>query len=281
MCLEDVMVRLMLVVGVLVAALLSSCASTEEAAGGGESSSATTTSTPSTTLEALTSSSTSLTSSTTTTSRASTTSMPPDPAIAASWIGVNFIAEAEGFQPRDEILKNVLGSMPVDLMVDGEPAKVYPWFSGFTSSTRGDRMDVLVVGDEPMRYPPPDYEGSIDDIDPVDPDPDVTYRLMVWSLALSPSIGGGYRVADAIEIEVPATILATRGFVSVGYQPWLCETDTSLDGSAVFGFFDNRDDLEIETHYPAFLAFSDRDDSLAIVPSDHVQCIVRLHPENY
>ena len=133
MCLEDVMVRLMLVVGVFLAVLLSSCASAEEPAGGGESSSTISTSTPSTTFEAPTSSSTSVASSTTTTSQASTTTMPPDPAVAASWIGVNFLAEAEGFQQRDEILKNVLGSMPVDLMVDGEPAKVYPWFSGFTS----------------------------------------------------------------------------------------------------------------------------------------------------
>lgn len=275
------MVRSGLVGVVLAATLVASCASAEQASDTASSPSSTSTSAPTTTVTAVASTSTSTTSPTTTSSTTTSTTVPPDPGVAASWIGVNFLASAEGFQARDEILKNLVGSMPVELLVNGEPADLYPWFSGFTSSQRGDRMDVLVVGAEPTRYPPPDYEGSIDDIDPVDPDPDVTYRLMVWSLALSPTIASGYRVVDAIEIDVPATILASRGFISVGYQPWACEIDASLEGSAVFGFFDDRDDLKIETHYPAFLAFSDQDDSLSIVPPDMVRCIVRTDPENF
>lgn len=231
---------------------------------------------------------------TTTTSEAPTTTTTAAPVDVSSWTGVEFSTEtsfpnAEGV----EILANV-EHFPVDFLIDGQPAGVFGWFvGGVVNAFDGPNFTVVVVGDEPNPYAPTEWEQYEEGVEPAEPDPSEEHSLTVW--AIEETGPTSYVIVDSMNIELLAPLLHYGALMTVTQEPWLCEVDPNLQTyvesdpagvrreNVLFAFFDstNYEELEIDEHYPAVLAFTNTDGLLATVPPDSVRCILRLDPENY
>lgn len=182
----------------------------------------------------------------------------------------------------------------MDFLIGGEPAGVFGWYvGGVVNAFDGPNFSVVVVADEPNPYSPTEYELFEDGVEPADPDPSVEHVLTVWAIEdLGPT---RYVITDAMDIELPASLLEYGALMSVTQEPWMCDVDPALQpyiepdpagihrADTLYGFFDAKEDeeLEIDKHYPAVLAFAVSDGRLVTVSPDSVRCILRLDPENY
>lgn len=262
-----------------------------ESAGGTESQPTTTpttieTSTSTTTLEPTTS--------TTSEAPTTTTSTTADPVEESPWIGVEVSVETDHPRAKGiEILANV-EHFPVDFLIDGQPAGVFGWYvGGVWNAFDGPSFSVLAVADEPNPYAPTEYEQYEEGVEPVIPDPSTTHILTLWAIdTIAPT---RIVITDAMDIELPAPLLQYGSLMSVSQEPWICEVDATLQSyldpdpagihreGNLFAFFDNTgfDELEIDEHYPAVLAFTTTNGHLDIVPPEAVRCILRFDPDNY
>jgi len=277
----------------VIAAVAAGCAAPySDSPGSGDS--APSTSVPSEVPASVIVSTTTIAPPTTTTSEAPTTTTTAAPEDLSSWIGVEFSTETS--HPNAEgaaILANV-EHIPVDFLIDGQPAGVFGWYvGGVGNAFDGPNFTVVVVGDEPNPYAPTEWEQYEEGVEPAEPDPSVEHNLTVWAIEeIGPT---SYVITDSMNIQLLAPLLHYAALMTVTQEPWLCEVDPNLQAylepdpagirreNVLFAFFDstNFEELEIEEHYPAVLAFTNTDGLLATVPPDSVRCILRLDPENY
>jgi len=232
--------------------------------------------------------------STTTSEVPLTTTTAPDPEIASPWVGVEFSVETtHPYAKGVEILANV-EHFPVDFLIGGEPAGVFGWYvGGVVNAFDGPDFSVVVVADERNPYSPTELEQYEEGVEPADPDPSVEHVLTVWAIEdLAPT---RYLITDAMDIELPAPLLHYGALMSVTQEPWICDVDPALQpyiepdpagihrADTLYGFFDSTDfeELEIDKHYPAVLAFAVSDGRLVTFSPESVRCILRFDPENY
>ena len=267
--------------GVLVVVAVTACSSDDSSSTGSAPSPSTTPTTtqvsttsttdaPTTTNVAVTTSSTS----TTTTRPVASTPAFDEP---SSWIGVEFETTSEHpFLEGVEILANVDYA---DLLIDGEPANVYPWYVAETANAfEGPTFYGLIVGDAPHPYKVSEFEleeGAV----PAEPVSGDRHRLLIWAIsATSPTT---YVVTDVLAAELDATLLAQYGMRSILMESYACDLDTSVRHAAPFAFFTESEDLEIEQRYPAAYAFIVYNGTVQEVDGDTIRCVVMFDPDNY
>ena len=202
---------------------------------------------------------------------------PPSFDEPSSWVGVEFETATEHpFMEGEEILAN---ADYADLLIDGEPAGVYPWYVGGTGNAfTGPTFYALIVGDIPNPYVPPEIEMEAG-ATPPEPVPGDTHELLIWAIsATSPTT---YLVTDVLTAELEATLLGRNDLRSILMETYNCDLDTAAQHGAPFAFFAYSEDLEIEKRYPADYAFIVYNDTVQEVDGDTIQCVVRFDPENY
>ena len=284
--------------GALLAVVIAAtgCAMESSDLVGGDTSPSSTTSSiaQSSTSEATTTTTAAPTSTATTEAPTATTTTTSLPENASPWIGVEFTVETS--HPRAEgieILANV-EHFPVDFLVGGEPAGVFGWYvGGVFNAFDGPDFSVVVVGNEPNPYAPTEWEQYEEGIEPVEPDPAMEHTVTVWAIEeVDPT---RFVITDAMDLTLAAPHLHYGALTTVTQDPWLCDVDPSLQpyvdldpagihrSKVLYAFFDSTDyeQLEIEERYPALLAFTVTDGTLAMVSPEFVRCVVRTDPENY
>ena len=270
-----------LVVVCCVAMVFAGCAATDsysdDATPGSTTERVTTTPTSSSTTSTSTTAATTVT--TSSTSTATTQPVASNPAFdePSSWIGVEFETTSEHpFLEGVEILANVDYA---DLLIDGVPANVYPWYVAETANAfEGPTFYALIVGDAPHPYKVSEIEMEEGRV-PVEPIPGDTHDLLIWAIsATGPTT---YVVTGVLTAELDATLLTPYGMRSILMESYACDLDTSVRHAAPFAFFTESEDLEIEQRYPAAYAFIVYNGIVQEVEGDTIRCVVMFDPENY